>query len=145
MSFRVSVINKNQILTWSLIIMLGVAGYVNYKNDPSNFYAVEVTGAMDENLGDAIFVDGKNIVTSTEQYVIEVGDKDYKTTSDEFFAESRINRSNEYAKQIETYEKIVLSANTDKEQKEFATNEIKRIKAEANMANLFSMNAFFTS
>lgn len=132
MSFRVSIIKKNQILTWSLIIMLGVAGYVNYRNDPSNLYAVEVTGMMDENLGDAVFVDGKNIVTTSEQYIIDVGDKGFKMTSDEFFAESRINRNNEYAKQIETYEKIVLSANTDKEQKEFATNEIKRINDEKN-------------
>ncbi len=132
MSFRVSIIKKNQILTWSLIIMLGVAGYVNYRNDPSNLYAVEVTGMLDENLGDAIFVDGKNIVTTSDQYIIDVGDKDFKITSDEFFAESRIDRSNEYAKQIETYEKIVLSANTDKEQKEFATSEIKRINDEKN-------------
>ena len=112
--------------------MLGVAGYVNYRNDPSNLYAVEVTGMLDENLGDAIFVDGKNIVTTSDQYIIDVGDKDFKITSDEFFAESRIDRSNEYAKQIETYEKIVLSANTDKEQKEFATSEIKRINDEKN-------------
>ena len=132
MSCRVSIIKKNQILTWSLIIMLGVAGYVNYRNDPSNLYAVEVTGMLDENLGDAIFVDGKNIVTTSDQYIIDVGDKDFKITSDEFFAESRIDRSNEYAKQIETYEKIVLSANTDKEQKEFATSEIKRINDEKN-------------
>lgn len=132
MSFRVSIIKKNQILTWSLIIMLGVAGYVNYRNDPSNLYDVEVTGMLDENLGDAIFVDGKNIVTTSDQYIIDVGDKDFKITSDEFFAESRIDRSNEYAKQIETYEKIVLSANTDKEQKEFATSEIKRINDEKN-------------
>lgn len=132
MSFRVSIIKKNQILTWSLIIMLGVAGYVNYKNDPSNIHAIEVTGIMDENLGDAVFVDGKNIVTTGQQYVIDVEDKNYKMTSDEFFAESRINRSNEYAKQIEIYEKIVLSSNTDKSQKEIATNEIKRINDEKN-------------
>lgn len=132
MSFRISIIKKNQILAWSLIIMLGVAGYVNYKNDPSNAYDIEVSGRMDEHLGDAIFVDGKNIVTTTDEYVIDIENKNFKMTSDEFFAESRINRNNEYARQTEMYEKMVLSANTSDSQKESATKEIKRINDEKN-------------
>lgn len=146
MSFRVSIIKKNQILTWSLIIMLGVAGYVNYRNDPSNMYAVEVTGMMDENLGDAVFVDGRNIVTNADECVTTAGDKAYTHTSKDFFAETRIERANEYAKQIETYEKIVLSGNANKEQKEFATKEIKRINDEKNAIlvaeNLIKLKGF---
>ena len=71
MSFRFSVIKKNQILTWSLIVILGVVGYMNYQSDPTNVYAQEVTNIMDENLGDAIFVDSTNLIA-------DVKDKNYK-------------------------------------------------------------------
>lgn len=139
MSFRFSVIKKNQILTWSLIIILGVAGYMNYQSNPSNLYAQEVTNIMDENLGDAIFVDGTNLIA-------DVKDKNYKYSSDEFFAQTRIDRSNEYAKQIETYEKIILAPDSGKEQKEFATAELKRITNEKNALsvaeNLIKLKGF---
>ena len=120
MSFTFSVIKKNQILTWSLIIVLGVAGYINYQNDPSNIYAREVTNIMDENLGDAIFVDGTNLVA-------DVKDKNYKYTSDEYFSKIREERNEEYENQVETYEKIILASDSGAEQKEFATGEIRRI------------------
>ena len=113
MSFTFSVIKKNQILTWSLIIVLGVAGYINYQNDPSNIYAREVTNIMDENLGDAIFVDGTNLVA-------DVKDKNYKYTSDEYFSKIREERDEEYENQVETYEKIILASDSGAEQKEFA-------------------------
>ena len=98
---------------------------MNYQSNPENVYATEVTNIMDENLGDAIFVDGTNLVA-------DVKDKNYKYSSEEFFAETRIDRSNEYAKQIETYEKIILAPDSGNEQKEFATNELKRITNEKN-------------
>lgn len=139
MSFTFSVIKKNQILTWSLIIMLGVVGYINYKNDPTNVYAKEVTNIMDENLGDAIFVDGANLIA-------DVGDKNYRYTSDEYFSKMREDRNEEYENQVETYEKIILSADSGNEQKEIANNEIRRISNEKNAIlvaeNLIKLNGF---
>lgn len=139
MSFTFSVVKKNQILTWSLIIMLGVVGYMNYKNDPANIYAKEVTNIMDENLGDAIFVDGANLIA-------DVKDKNYKYTSDEYFENMRNDRDTEYEKQIETYEKIILAADSGTEQKEIATSEIRRISNEKNAIlvaeNLIKLNGF---
>lgn len=129
MSFKISVIKKNQILTWGLIFTLGLAGYINSRRDPNNVYADETLSIEDEHLGDAVFVDSKNIIFSS-------GEKEYIFTSDDFFAENRINRSNEYAKQIEIYEKIVLSENTDNSQKEIATNEIKKINEEKNSLSI---------
>ena len=139
MSFTFSVVKKNQILTWSLIIMLGVVGYMNYKNDPANIYAKEVTNIMDENLGDAIFVDGANLIA-------DVKDKNYKYTSDEYFENMRNDRDTEYEKQIETYEKIILAADSGTEQKEIATSEIRRISNEKNAIlvaeNLIKLSGF---
>ncbi len=139
MSFTFSVVKKNQILTWSLIIVLGVAGYMNYENDPANIYTKEVTNIMDENLGDAIFVDGANLIA-------DVKDKNYKYTSDEYFTKMRNDRDDEYENQIETYEKIILAPDSGTEQKEIATSEIRRISNEKNAIlvaeNLIKLNGF---
>lgn len=139
MSFTFSVIKKNQILTWCLIIILGVAGYMNYKSNPANLYAKEVTNIMDENLGDAIFVDSTNLIA-------DLKDKNYRYTSDEYFIKMRLDRNTEYENQIITYEKIILSADSGAEQKEIANNELKRISNEKNALlvaeNLIKLNGF---
>ena len=132
MNFKFSVIKKNQILTWSVIVMLLVAGFLNYKNDPNKVYDVEVTGIMDENLGDAVFVDSSNLVTNINGIVDNVEDKDVKTTSAEYFSSNRIARNNSYAEQLETYENILKDSSISDEQKTFAQNEIKRINDEKN-------------
>lgn len=129
MNFKFSVIKKNQILTWSVIIMLIVAGFLNYKNDPNKMYDVEVTGIIDENLGDAVFVDSSNLVTNFSD---NIADKNIVTTSSEYFSKNRIERNNNYAEQIETYEEILKDNDISNEQKTFAQDEIKRINDEKN-------------
>lgn len=136
MKFKVSVINKNQILTWSVTIMLLVAGYLNYQNDPKDNYDVEVTGVMDENLGDAVFVDSSNLVTNIDEIVDNINEQNVKFTSDEYFAENRISRNNNYAKQIETYENILKDSSISDNQKTFAQTEIKRINDEKNAISI---------
>ena len=136
MKFKVSVINKNQILTWSVTIMLLVAGYLNYQNDPKSNYDVEVTGVMDENLGDAVFVDSSNLVTNIDDIVENINEQNVKLTSDEYFSENRISRNNNYAKQIETYENLLKDTNIGNDQKTFAQTEIKRINDEKNAISI---------
>ena len=122
MNFKFSVIKKNQILTWSVIVMLLIAGFLNYKNDPNKAYNIEVTGIIDENLGDAVLVDSPTLVTNI---VDNVEDKNLTTTSAEYFSENRIARNNSYAEQLETYKNILSDANVSDAQKEFAQNLIK--------------------
>ena len=136
MKFNVSVINKNQILTWSVTIMLLVAGYLNYQNDPKSNYDVEVTGVMDENLGDAVFVDSSNLVTNIDDIVDNINEENVKFTSDEYFSENRISRNNNYAKQIESYENLLRDSSIANEQKVFAQSEIKRINDEKNAISI---------
>ena len=136
MKFKVSVINKNQILTWSVTIMLLVAGYLNYQNDPKSNYDVEVTGVMDENLGDAVFVDSSNLVTNIDDIVDNINEENVKFTSDEYFSENRISRNNNYAKQIESYENLLRDSSIANEQKVFAQSEIKRINDEKNAISI---------
>lgn len=136
MNFKFSVINKNQILTWSVIVMLVIAGFLNYQNDPKKVYDVEVTGAIDENLGDAVFVDSDNLVTNIDELIDEIDDKNVKFTSAEYFSDSRITRNNNYDKQIETYENILIATSSDDKQKQLAQVEIKRINDEKNAVSI---------
>ena len=136
MKFKVSVIKKNQILTWSVTIMLLIAGYLNYQNDPKSKYDIEVTGVIDENLGDAVFVDSKNLVTNVDSIVDNLNNQTIKQTSAEYFSENRINRNNNYAEQIEVYEELLKATSINVEQKNFAQTEIKRINDEKNAISI---------
>lgn len=62
MGVNFTVIKKNQILAGAVTLMLVTAGYLNYKYDPTKPYDVEVTGMIEENLGDAVLVDSQGVV-----------------------------------------------------------------------------------
>ena len=169
MSVNFTVIKKNQILAGAVTLMLVTAGYLNYKYDPTKPYDVEVTGMIEENLGDAILVDshgivqnpiisgeqtnytisqegsipvfqnqtdltrlneisGDNIKTSNE---MQEGEKVFKEIED-YFISTRIDRTNHYAEQIESYETILLGVNTSEEQKKKAQEEIEKINGIRN-------------
>lgn len=118
MKFKFSVIKKNQILATAVTMMLVMAGYLNYRYDPTKPFDVEITGKMEDNLGDAIFVNSTNIEDVVE--TVAKNDEDY-------FIQTRIDRTNTYAEQIETYENIMLSDNISTEQKNQIQKEIKKI------------------
>ena len=98
MKFKFTVIKKNQILAVAVTMMLVMAGYLNYRYDPTKPFEVELTGKIEDNLGDAIFVNSTNI----EEDAIDVFAKD----NEDYFVQTRIDRANTYAEQIETYENI---------------------------------------
>lgn len=132
MKFRVSIIKKNQILTWGVIAVLVTAGYLNYANDPARKYMVEVTDMFDAELGDAVFVDSKNLVTNTDELVSEIKEENFTTTSTEFFAENRINRNKVYAEQLERFENVLKDTSASESSLKFAQEEIIRINNEKN-------------
>ena len=67
MSFKFTVIKKNQILASAVTLMLVTAGYLNYKYDPTRPYDVEVTGIIEENLGDAVLVDSNGVIQEIDE------------------------------------------------------------------------------
>ena len=136
MNFRVSVIKKNQILTWGLIIVLVIAGYLNYTNDPQNLYSVEVADIYEPELGDAVFVDSDNLVTNVDELITDVKNQNFVKTSDEFFSESRINRNKLYSEQLETYEAVLKDASSSEASIKFAQEEVIRINNEKNAVSI---------
>lgn len=183
MSFKFTVIKKNQILASAVTLMLVTAGYLNYKYDPTRPYDIEVTGIIEENLGDAVLLDSngmvqdfalgdelENVINNTldsTEYVtsqdgttpvfqnntsLVSGDanvaKDTKVFKeiDDYFISTRIDRTNNYAEQIESYENILESPNTNETQKNRAQEEIERINGIRNSImiaeNLIKLKGF---
>lgn len=161
MSINFTVIKKNQILAGAVTLMLVTAGYLNYKYDPTKPYDVEVTGIIEENLGDAVLVDSQGIVqnpvvsgecdsytisnegsipvfqnyTNLEEITEEYQSGDLKetiTNIEDYFISTRIDRTNHYAQQIENYENILLGENTSEVQRNKAQEEIERINGVRN-------------
>lgn len=127
MKFKFTVIKKNQILATAVTMMLVMAGYLNYRYDPTKPFDVEITGKMEDNLGDAIFVSSTNI-----EEAIEAGAKN----SEDYFIQTRIDRTNTYAEQIETYENIIISDSISNEQKTKVQEEIKKINQIRNSISI---------
>ena len=209
MSFKFTIIKKNQILAGAVTLMLVTAGYLNYKYDPIRPYEVEVTGIIEENLGDAVLVDSNGIIqdfggdlvnssdyilsndgttpvfqnntslsdinknvsgSNLEKEVIKQNEKEniknnvsnkalnekesnneQKTKKffkdiEDYFVSTRIDRTNNYAEQIESYENILDGANTTEEQKNKAQEQIEHINSIRNSImiaeNLIKLKGF---
>lgn len=132
MSFKVSIIKKNQILAWMITIMLCVAGYLNHSNDNKKNFDVEVTGTITDDLGNAVLVNGEGLVSNIDDYMNSLEASSKLITANEYFASSRIDRNNNYAQRIEVYEKMLENSSLDEKQKNIAQEEIKKINSEKN-------------
>ncbi len=146
MSFQISVIKKNQILAWVFTLVLCVAGILNYANDPRKNYQVEVSGKMEDSLGEAILVDSPNLVSNVDGYVESIAETSKTQTALEYFAQSRMSRNNAYGEQMEVYEKMLENPTLPESQKEVAQNEIKKINEQKNaiaiVENLLKLKGF---
>lgn len=175
MSFNFTVIKKNQILAGAVTLMIVTAGYLNYKYDPTKPYDIEVTGKIEENLGDAVLVDLNGDIQdlnyeleNSQDYIIsndgttpvfqnntdlELIEKDSDISEEKVFKEiedyfisTRIDRANNYAEQIESYENILNGNNANEEQKNKALNEIEKINGIRNSImiaeNLIKLKGF---
>lgn len=146
MNFKVSVIKKNQILASLVVLMLVIAGYLNYTYDPTKDYDTELTGVMSNNLGDAYLVDSSSVSTNIDNIVESVEASTKVTTAEEYFATTRMERENSYAEQLESYEDILSNASISSEEKSFAQTEITKINNAKNAIiiaeNLIKLKGF---
>jgi len=137
MNFKFGVIKKNQILASMVVLMLVVAGYLNYTYDPTKEYNAELTGVMSNNLGDTYLVESSSIstnsVSSNIDNITEAIEASGKvSTAEEYFASTRMERENSFAEQKETYEKMLTSLTLDDSQRNLAQEEIAKINTRKN-------------
>ena len=146
MNFKFSVIKKNQILASMVVLMLVVAGYLNYTYDPTKDYNVELTGVMSNNLGDAYLVDSSSVSSNMDDISESIEASAKVATAEEYFASTRIERETSFDEQLETYQDMLLNNELDSAQKEFAQGEIARINNVKNAIiiaeNLIKLKGF---
>lgn len=130
----IKIFRKNQILFLTLGLILVTAGYLNYTYTPEIKYRTELTGNIDDTLGDTIYVNAfkdDSIVTSNN----EEGNIDNENINvenegikkDTYFTQTKIERDKMFDEQIDTYKEILESDNIDTEQKINAQNKIEEI------------------
>ena len=159
-------LKKNQIVVYSIVLMLVVAGYLNYiENDKS----VEISANTQNttNIGDATLVSNNETTEesdsnkideqeSEEQINTDEVQKEEETTNsnvsviidedDEYFANSKLEREKMYSQMLETYQKILENTTISEEQKSIASSEITRINNNRNAImiceNLIAIKGF---
>ena len=147
-------IKKNQVVIYVIALMLVVAGYLNFTTNGDLKSAVQTASSEEElekmaNIGDAQLVSSNvisenalnNNVNNSENIKKNETSTDETTSNnetvstssttvkndDDYFKKSKLERDTMYSQMIETYEKILNSANTLETQKQSATEEIKKI------------------
>lgn len=139
------IIKRNQIVLFTIALMLIVAGYMNYTVNTENVLKTAAITDSEEyaELGDARLVNSNAIVNEElEEETIETSnerneDKDVEVSNNntaitEYFTQSRIDRDNMYSQMIESYEKILSNENISETQRNIAENEIININNKKN-------------
>ena len=148
-----NIIKKNQVIIFTIALMLIVAGYMNYTANTES--TLEAAKYMDTEkyaeLGDAQLVSSnvetdnvieetvvdnvENIEDSTSN-IIETNSaiEEEKTDNvdNQYFTQSKLDRDNMYSQMIETYQKILSNSSISETQRNIAQQEIQNINNQKN-------------
>ena len=133
-------LKRNQIIVYSLVLMLMVAGYFNYTENVAKTSvetSVDIESKTDEKLadiGDATLVSSSDVVVENEENKENQEEKELETNSevDDYFAKSKLERDTMYSEIIDTYENILDSANSTEAQKQSVVEEIAKVNEVKN-------------
>ena len=110
------VIKSKQILTATLIVALGAAVMVNwyYTNSAENLAGNTTTNqSVSGNLGDTLYVAGTTLANSTEPTEEDVSAMSSEINEDEYFAEAKLKRTENYDEVIDEIEDMLSGDITD--------------------------------
>lgn len=124
-----TVLHKKQIVIGALVVMVGVAGYLNWKYEGTQQVDGDMVAVSDTNkeerIGEATFV---------------------SNTGGDYFSSCKSNRETVRSKSIELLKSISNNTSSTQEAKDKAQNEIfeisKNIEAEGNIENLIKAKGF---
>ena len=140
------IIKKNQIIVYVIVLILMVAGYLNYTNHTQNQVSLETAMQMAD-IGDATLVNSNDVVSDDKVSLSEQEEEktpENETTTDtiaqdeeteetvsksnnNYFIQSKLERDSMYSQMLETYENVLNSDNSLETQKQSATEEIQKI------------------
>lgn len=119
------VFKKKQMIIATLIIMLGIAGYLNYKYDNTS-ESKDVLSIDDES--------GENDIGEVEMVNGNVGEK-VSETEEDFFASQRFEREKSRAKTKDDLEKIISNPSISADAKKTAEDKLNSISEAAQLEN----------
>ncbi len=142
------ILKRGKIAVISLVLMLVVAGYINYKYDP----------LREENLGKTVYVNGKDSftyenvsiyeeetpptssVSNTVEEKIENKKNDtnenINQNKDDSIAVFRYDRDNMYSELMENYSKVISNSNTTTERINEYQEKLNKIIEEKNLISM---------
>ncbi len=146
------VIKKNQIIIYIVVLVLMVAGYLNYTSYTEKEVALETAMQMESkddtelaDIGDATLVNSNDIVPENtinetdldvqENVVntdVDVQEDVVNTDLDDYFVQSKLERDSMYSQMLETYENVLNSEYSLETQRQSATQEIEKINKTKN-------------
>ena len=151
-------LKKNQVIIYTIAVLLMVAGYLNYSTNTGE--ALEASAnevANTANIGDARLVStdpvDENAANELQNTINVTNTSNTNTTAenitnntttntttqtsttvstDDYFAKSKLERDTMYSQMLETYENVLNSDNSLETQKQSATEEITKINNTKN-------------
>ena len=130
------VIKKSQIALLSVFLMLGVAGYINYKYNPER----------EKNLGQTMYVNGKDsftydnvsIYSDEEEKQIETTSTlvDTKNSEDNTLAVFKYDRDNMYSELSENYNNIIKNEKSSAEEIKEYQKKLSELIKEKNLITM---------
>ncbi|MBO6232962.1 MAG: SpoIIIAH-like family protein [Clostridia bacterium] len=155
-----NIFKKNQIIVYTMALMLVAAGYLNYTNNlKENEIQTSVQEVRNDEIGESAYeeipnqnsesnikneIEGEEKEKTTDenkkmeenQKVAEIGDamlvNSNDVIGDNYFAKSKIEREAMYSQMKETYQTILNSPNSTESQKEKASVEMAKINETKN-------------
>lgn len=143
---------KSEIAIYAIALMLVAAGYFNYstfEQKTEETYSEDINQIEDKyaNVGDAVLVssnetqsenqvdnNSENEDTNTSANTVNenVSQTNATESSNDYYANSKLDRDKMYAEMISNYEKIINNSNASEAQKSIATQEITKINDTKN-------------
>jgi hypothetical protein len=124
------VVKKSTIALISVILMLSIVGYINYKYNPQR----------EQNLGQTVYVNGKDSFTYENVSIYDDENEDLsnddESQEDDSIAVFKYDRDNMYSELNENYSNIIANVNSSKEQIEQYQNKLDELIQEKNLITM---------
>ena len=146
-------LKKNQVVIFVIALMLVTAGYLNFNNKKGAEDDLIATSRLADSeqmaaIGDAKLVSANqatedlaqseeqnsNEIDTSSTNIIEnsINNSEDVTNSNDYFAQSKLDRDSMYSQMLENYQKVLETDNLGADEKTLAQEEIKDINDEKN-------------
>lgn len=142
------IVGKRQIILASLVLILGIAVFLNWKYgaDNSGFVTTEQLQQTTKNYGDSQFVEGNNVTEGTDNEDVQNTEGTDVADAEAYFAEAKLTRSKTRDQAVETISSMLKDAQLTSEQKSelalSAANIAKAIETEGKVENLIKAKGY---